>query len=157
MRSGKRWKRYDAKAFTIGNRGEKQEWGRKAPPGFEPAQDPDETTGHWPGWLLVGDGNEDRWHREGWTNSGGNLPDGTYELCGPKLQSNPEKLNAHVLIPHGCEVLRDAPRTFDEIKAYLADKNIEGIVWHHPDGRMVKIKVRDFGMKRMSSNEKVQT
>ena len=25
-------------------------------------------------------------------------------------------------------------------------RNIEGIVWHHPDGRMVKIKARDFGL-----------
>jgi hypothetical protein len=26
-------------------------------------------------------------------------------------------------------------------------KDIEGIVWHHPDGRMVKIKKKDFGYK----------
>jgi len=45
-------------------------------------------------------------------------------------------------------VLEDAPRKFEEIKAYLADKDIEGIVWHHPDGRMVKIKKKDFGYKR---------
>ena len=24
---------------------------------------------------------------------------------------------------------------------------VEGIVWHHPDGRMVKIKRKDFGFK----------
>ena len=24
---------------------------------------------------------------------------------------------------------------------------IEGIVWHHPDGRMAKIKARDFGIQ----------
>ena len=24
--------------------------------------------------------------------------------------------------------------------------DIEGIVWHHPDGRMAKIKRRDFGL-----------
>jgi hypothetical protein len=28
------------------------------------------------------------------------------------------------------------------------DHNIEGIVWHHSDGRMVKIKAKDFGIKR---------
>jgi hypothetical protein len=27
---------------------------------------------------------------------------------------------------------------------YLRDKPIEGIVWHHEDGRMVKIKKADF-------------
>lgn len=74
-------------------------------------------------------------------------PDGIYELCGPKVQGNAEKFERHVLIPHGREVL-DAPRTYDELKAWLADKDIEGIVWHHPDGRMVKIKKRDFGLKR---------
>lgn len=26
--------------------------------------------------------------------------------------------------------------------------NVEGVVWHHPDGRMVKIKTRDFGLTR---------
>lgn len=26
--------------------------------------------------------------------------------------------------------------------------NIEGIVFHHPDGRMAKIKLRDFGISR---------
>jgi hypothetical protein len=30
----------------------------------------------------------------------------------------------------------------------LAGKDIEGIVWHHSDGRMAKIKLRDFGHKR---------
>jgi hypothetical protein len=34
------------------------------------------------------------------------------------------------------------------LKAYLAYKDIEGIVWHHSDGRMVKIKGKDFGLKR---------
>jgi hypothetical protein len=29
--------------------------------------------------------------------------------------------------------------------------NIEGIVWHHPDGRMAKLKLRDFGVKRAGS------
>ena len=43
----------------------------------------------------------------------------------------------------------DAPRTFDALRAFLADHDdIEGIVWHHPDGRMVKIKGKDFGIKR---------
>jgi hypothetical protein len=27
---------------------------------------------------------------------------------------------------------------------YLASQNIEGIVYHHPDGRMAKIKATDF-------------
>ena len=47
-------------------------------------------------------------------------------------------------MPHGMEVLEDAPRDFDGLKAYLEHRKIEGIVWHHLDGRMVKIKRKDF-------------
>ena len=42
----------------------------------------------------------------------------------------------------------DFPRTYDQIKDALENTDIEGIVWHHPDGRMVKIKKKDFGFKR---------
>ncbi|MFA7291887.1 MAG: DUF5565 family protein [Rhodocyclaceae bacterium] len=147
IRSGRLFKRYDAKA------------GKTPPAGFEPAQDADPVTGHWPGWLPVGDGPDDARHREGLAWLQGlptvdTLPptypdaDGTYELCGPKVQSNPEKFDRHVLIPHGRDVLADAPRTFDGLRGYLAARDIEGIVWHHPDGRMVKIKGKDFGIKR---------
>jgi len=125
------YKRYDAKT------------GQTPPTGFEAAQDPDPVSGHWPGWLAIGDGNEDRWHREAYAHSKP-LADGTYELCGPKIQANPEGFETHVLVLHGSEVLADAPRTYHELKDYLRDKKIEGIVWHHPDGRMVKIKCRDF-------------
>jgi hypothetical protein len=129
VRSGKLYRRFDA---TVG----------KAPPeGFVPAQEADATTGHWPGWMLVGDGPEDRWHREAFA---GNEADGTYELCGPKVQGNPDKFDKHVLVPHGREVLADAPRTFSALKTYLEALEMEGLVWHHPDGRMVKIKRRDF-------------
>jgi len=115
--------------------------GKTPPPGFEPAQDPDPVSGHWPGWLRVGDGPEDRWFREAFT---GPLADGTYELCGPKVQNNPEGFEHHVLIPHGIEVLEDAPGDFAGLRTWLETRTIEGIVWHHPDGRMVKIKRKDF-------------
>lgn len=129
VRSGKLYKRYDATA------------GKPTPPEFEPTQEPDATTGHWPGWLPIGNGPEDKWHREAFDET---LPDGTYELCGPKVQGNPDKFEKHLLVPHGQERLDDAPRTFEGLKAYLETLEIEGIVWHHPDGRMVKIKRRDF-------------
>ena len=45
-----------------------------------------------PGWFPVGEGPEDRYHREGWVAFTG--IDGTYELCGPKLQGNPEQVAA---------------------------------------------------------------
>lgn len=107
---------------------------------------PDPVTGHWPGWLPIGDGPDDKWHREAWEGWAkyAPVPDGTYELCGPKVQGNPEGFDFHILVPHGSIVLDDDPRTFETIRDYLKDAGIEGIVWHHPDGRMVKIKRSDF-------------
>ena len=63
------------------------------------------------------------------------------------MQGNPDGFAAHVLVPHGADVLQDVPRDFEGVRAYLKDKAIEGVVWHHPDGRMVKIKRRDFFKK----------
>ena len=81
-------------------------------------------------------------HREAWMRDGA-LADGTYELCGPKVQKNTEGFEHYTLVRHGCETL-DAPRDFDGLKAFLKDCPHEGIVWHHQDGRMVKIKRTDF-------------
>lgn len=135
VRDGKLYKRYDARR------------GRVPPIDFEPTQEPDEVTGHWPGWVPIVCG--DRWHVEAALNSYVNeLEDGTYELIGPKIQGNPEKVSRHILIPHGRAVLRECPRDYEGIKQYLSIRDIEGIVWHRSDGRMVKIKKRDFGMKR---------
>lgn len=136
------YKRYDAKN------------GKTPPIGFIPAQEPDPVTGHWPGWLLVNpDKKEDKWHVQGYNNwydqyPGDVLPDGTYELCGPRVNGNPEKLATHILIPHGKAIIENLPRDFYHISSYLSVADIEGIVWHHPDGRMVKIKAKDFGIKR---------
>lgn len=132
VRGGKLYKRYDQKP------------GRTAPPGWESAQEPDPVTGHHPGWLPVGDGPEDRAFREA------DLPedDGTYELIGPKVNGNPEHAPEHALVRHGALELGGVPRDFAGIREYLALHDVEGIVWHHPDGRMVKIKGKDFGLRR---------
>lgn len=137
IRGGLAYKRYDAKR------------GKTPPAGWEQAQDPDPVTGHWPGWLPVGDGPPDQWFREALTvDYYKGLKDGTYELCGPKVQGNPEQHPVHCFIKHGVIEFSDAPRTFVALKDWLTSRDIEGIVWHHPDGRMVKIKKRDFGLKR---------
>lgn len=121
--------------------------GDPAPENFAQS-DYDETTGKRIGWLPVSEGTEDRWHREAFEGQLG-LPDGTYELIGPKVQGNPEGLMDHRLVSHSqTEKFLDAPRTFDTLKAYLSGRDIEGIVFHHADGRMAKIKLRDFGLKR---------
>lgn len=133
-----------------------------APEGWEPAQEqPDSKTGHWPGWLPVGDGPEDKYHREAWANEhadrillegnpifpdGPVLPDGTYELAGPKVQSNPYGLDLHLLYRHGTSVLLDVPVDFYGLR-YFFERHpyLEGVVWYHEDGRMVKLKRRDYG------------
>jgi len=135
VRGGKLFKRFELKN------------GKPAPVGFEPAQEPDPVTGDCPGWVPVGTGSEDRWHREAFAREP--LPDGTYELVGPKVQGNPEMYVGHALVAHGSRILPSrTPRTFDELRQFFQDTDIEGIVWHHPDGRMVKIKKKDFGFKR---------
>ncbi|WP_221089927.1 RNA ligase 1 family protein [Deinococcus aquaedulcis] len=132
VRAGRLYRRYDAKK------------GRTPPPDFEPAQPPDPVTGHHPGWVPVGEGPDDAHHREAWA-AGGPLPDGTYELLGPKVQGNPEGLSSHTLVRHGEAVLPDVPRDFAGLRAYLEVRpDMEGVVWHHPDGRMVKLKRKDF-------------
>lgn len=145
VKEGKLYKRYELKR------------GKQPPAGFLPAQDEsDPITGDLPGWVPVGDGPEDRYHREGWASLllGGLLPadtfeTATYELVGPKIQGNPEHYTRHDLIPHGYETLPDAPRDFAGLREYLTTHDIEGIVWHHSDGRMCKLKGRDFGFKRL--------
>lgn len=131
VRAGVLYKRYDAKR------------GKTPPPHWEPAQDPDPVTGHWPGWVPVGNGPEDRWHREVALDG---VADGTYELIGPKIGGNAEHVSDYALMRHGNVRYDDVPRTFEGLKAWLAASGIEGLVWHHPDGRMVKIKARDFGL-----------
>lgn len=139
IKDGELYKRYDAKK------------GKTPPTGFIPAQEPDPITGHWPGWLKVGSSMEDKWHREGYSNAieryYSPLRNGTYELIGPKINGNKDNVPEHRLIPHGTEIFTEAPRDFNKLKVWFANQSIEGIVWHHPDGRMVKIKKKDFGHK----------
>lgn len=68
----------------------------------------------------------------------GEYPDG-------RMNANDEGAIAFAV---GVEVLADCPRAFDALREYLRGRDIEGVVWHHPDGRMVKIKGKDFGLKR---------
>jgi len=125
--------------------------GQAVPEGFEPVGTDDET-GKTVGWVPVSESDpEDARHREAYAAAGGTLPDGTYELIGPKVQGNPERVASHQLIAHGQGMAGDlagVPRDFEGLKAYLAMAEFEGIVFHHIDGRMAKIKARDFGIKR---------
>lgn len=80
------------------------------------------------------------------------------EALGPKIQGNPLNLEKHILflfsVPSEVAkvVFDDAPHTFEELKVWLPqqrskfgkDCGIEGLVWHHPSGKMAKIKQKDF-------------
>ncbi len=137
VRDGLLYKRYDAKQ------------GKPRPDGFEPCGEPDPITGHDPGWVRVGFEPESKWHLLAWADVEGPPPaDGTYELIGPKIGKNPEHSERHVFKRHGDAVLLLAPRTWNGLRDYLSLADIEGVVFHHPDGRMAKIRKADFGWKR---------
>lgn len=71
----------------------------------------------------------------------------TYELCGPKINKNPEGEDRHVLLRHGNLTLPHIPRNYEALRDMLSSDtwgDAEGVVWHHEDGRMAKIKRRDF-------------
>lgn len=114
------------------------------PPGAIPCQGPDRITGHWPHWIKV-EGQPEYQHHKVAYEQCGSLEDGTYELVGKHFQSNPYGMINDIFIKHGWEVWHDAPRDFEGLREWLRKFQNEGIVWHHPDGRMCKIKRRDFG------------
>jgi len=131
--------------------------GKNVPNGAIPCQEPDEITGHHPHWIKCDRNNPaDKYHWIAFDKLCEEVPldliDGTYELCGEKIQGNKEKISGYELIIHGCEILDDCnDYTFDGLKKYLSNPqlNIEGIVFHHKnDGRMCKIRKCDFGIKR---------
>ena len=109
--------------------------------------DYDNVTGKTVGWMPVTECKEDRWHIEAFGD--GHYSDGTYELCGEKVQGNPEGFEAHILVPHETATQYDnVTRTFAGIREFLDSMDIEGLVFHHEDGRMAKIKKRDYQLTR---------
>lgn len=159
IRFGDLYRRYDRKPMKAARKRGKPyadaDDFKPAPDGWEAAEvAPNLHTGHWPGWLPIGDGPQDKYHREAlewWLNSSDPvLVDGTYELVGPKVQGNPHQFEGHTLVRHGIQSFKwnSNPRTFEEIREWLdSNSTCEGIVWHHPDGRMAKIKRKDFGFQ----------
>lgn len=80
---------------------------------------------------------------------------GTYELIGSKINGNPERLTRnHELIKHGdAQRITVNVRNYDTIKAdiqgFWVVHGWEGVVWHHPDGRMAKMKARDYKLEKV--------
>ena len=136
IENGKLYKRFDYKE------------GRTLPLGAIPCQEAaDPITGHFPHWVEVDKNKpEDRYFcevfikKQEWAN-------GTYELIGKHINSNPYNLDYDYLEKHGLRILEDVPRDFEGIKEYLKNHFIEGIVFYRGNGEMCKIKRSDFGFE----------
>lgn len=118
--------------------------GRATPPGYR-AVVTDENTGKTMGWEPIAQSAYARYHAEALAASPQTRKPGTYELVGEKINGNPEGVRGHALIAHADAEHLDVPRDLDGLRTWLlAHPTIEGIVWHHGDGRRAKIKYRDF-------------
>lgn len=136
IKDNKLYKRYNANLRK----------GRKIPNGAILCQEePSPVNGDFPVWIPIT--KKDYYHqhafdyRETWE-------DGTYELCGEKINGNKENINGHILIPHNSEPILGIKLEYDFIKEYLSDRNIEGLVIKDLDTDiMYKIRRKDFGFK----------
>lgn len=133
--------------------------GKTEPPGFVEVHH-DTITGKRIGWEPARPASGFiQYLREAIDNTfefGATFPEGTYELCGPRINRNPEGLNGHLLFRHadaetlpGFYIAAGRGGTLDfeitrDLVVYYGGAGWEGIVWHHPDGRMAKLKARDF-------------
>jgi hypothetical protein len=116
---------------------------QSAPDGFIVEQE-DELTGKAVGWVPAEQSPFHKYFTEALPRIGCSPYFGTYELCGPKVNGNPEKLAVHHLFRHhDAERLAGVPRDFDGLITWLLRQTIEGVVWHAADGAMAKLKVRD--------------
>ena len=118
----------------------------------------DEATGKLVGWEPIAQSPFAKFHAEALAAADSRVADpgtpwtaGTYELIGPKINGNPERYDRHWLVAHhNTETLRVDALTFegirDSVLRWHSADHVEGIVWHHPDGRMTKIKARDFAV-----------
>lgn len=140
--NGDFYKRYDAKR------------GKTPPAGAIPCTpEPDPITGHWPHWVRVdGEDSANKWFIKAYNNF---FPydvidfyqNRTYEAIGKHFNGNPYNMEDDVLVPHGLEVIKDCPRSFEGIKEYLKHHYIEGVVFWRDGEPQCKIKRSDFGYK----------
>lgn len=142
--SGKWWARREVKK------------GKNIPPNFQPI-DHDEFTGKTFGWVPIVESPAYRFHEQALAMRGGSEvappSPGTFELVGQRINGNPYRITGHVLTRHGISPLMLAsapvPLTKEWLHEYMTNQTtssgfFEGIVWHREDGRMAKLKVRDF-------------
>lgn len=117
----------------------------KTPPPLFSAVETDEATGKTVGWEPISQSAFAKYHAEALGNPHERRRLGTYELIGPKVNGNPERTEGHELVWHNdAEVIEDVPRDYHGLAGLMSTLPYEGIVWHHPDGRMAKLKRKDF-------------
>lgn len=122
---------------------------RTLPPNSISCQDPDPVTWHHPHWTLCDRKDKTNKYHFEWYDQLTIKEDGTYELCGEKIQWNPEKIKWHKLIKHWCEILEVIDLSFDGLRSFLKINDIEWIVFYNPERQeMCKIRKSDFGIKR---------
>lgn len=114
-------------------------------------EEPDAITGHMPCWIPVSAENKaDKWFFEAFNNTKKHqlLTDGTYEAIGPHFQGNPYDLSEDSIVLHGAlliDELNTEKRSFSQIKEWLRNNNVEGIVFWVDGKPKCKIKRSDFG------------
>ena len=153
--NGELYKRFDAKI-------DRSTWKYKDIPEWAiPCQEPDEKSWHYPHWIkCYREDNWSKYHFEAFDKLN-DIVDWTYELCWPKINWNPERLNEHILIEHWRDAVcyinsfSDWPISdfsYDWLKEFLWRKevDIEWIVFHHiyDSTKMCKIRKCDFWFKR---------
>ena len=138
---GRWWKRYTLK------------FGKKEPAEFVRAQPEPEDNDKLPGWLpftVALQRNDDKWLWEAIKNTYMPIDGMTYEVIGPHFRDNPHGQMEDRFVAHGSHPLLDLPqRSYESIREFLRNNEIEGIVWHWKTDnglKMAKIKRRDFGL-----------
>ena len=136
------WKRRDIKKNKKGIY-------KNVPLGCIACCDPDPKTNHWPHWEPVREDDPSaKWFLEAKKNfleGGGILKEGTYEAIGPHFQANHYKLKKDTLYRHGKDILDLKEFSFEGIKNFLKENEIEGIVFWKDGEPLCKIKRTDFG------------
>jgi hypothetical protein len=155
-------RKYDGTCVMLDDRGwwarREVKPGKATPDNYRPVET-DEVTGKTVGWEPVDQSAYAKAFRDAFENDPryeglrGGYGHGTYELVGPKVNGNPDDYARNTLVPHADAELLDlsddgpGPYTADEVRQmveHVGREGWEGIVWHHPDGRMAKLKVRDY-------------
>lgn len=131
--------------------------GKQPPENFRPIST-DENTGKTVGWEPIEQSPFAKFHAEAVANQQ-DIDDpeyatylgehGTFELIGPKINKGTDGSPNHALIRHGMHVvdlsaLGGESPTPEGLINFCRAEGWEGIVWWHPDGRMAKLKVRDY-------------